>query len=235
MMSSIVDSPPRLAFFDVDETLIAAKSMFAFLKFHLAEAGDDGSEYEARVSALRACAALADRSEVNRAYYRYFAGASWDELMAQGLRWYAEYLTQPMPFIPAGVAAVRGHQAAGDRIVLVSGSFLPCLSPIAEQFHAYQVCCTRPVVDNAGRLTGEVGIPMIGPAKGRVVRDTLAVAGVSREACFGYADHASDIDMLAAVGNPTVIGADEVLVAHAQANGWPVLPAQGAYGQALTR
>jgi HAD superfamily hydrolase (TIGR01490 family) len=213
----------RIAFFDVDETVITAKSMFEFLRFHLAAAGDDGGEYEERVTALRALARTAERSEVNRAYYRYYAGTNWAELLAQGIAWYAEYRVTPGAFVAAGRAAVARHRAAGDRIVLVSGSFLPCLRPVADEFGADQVQCTEPVIDPAGRLTGEVLAPMIGLAKGAAVSAVTTALGARRADTYGYADHASDLDMLRAVGNPTVVGHDPVLLAYAAEKGWQVV------------
>jgi HAD superfamily hydrolase (TIGR01490 family) len=215
-----------IAFFDVDETLVDTKSMFDFLRFHLAACGDDGSRYDEQAGALRRAAASGvPRSEINRAYYRLFTGAGWTDLRAAGERWYADLLTRPEPFLAEGLAALRFHQAAGHVVALVSGSFRVCLDPVAAHLGADVVLCTEPLLDAAGRLTGEVAVPMIGDHKRSAVLDLIAARGADPAACYGYGDHSSDLAFLAEVGNPTVIGGDPELTAVAEREGWPARPA----------
>ncbi|MFL6126382.1 MAG: HAD-IB family hydrolase, partial [Actinophytocola sp.] len=57
------------------------------------------------------------------------------------------------------------------------------------------------------------------------VTAVLAEFGADPLDCFCYGDHISDLEMLAAVGNPHVVGGDAELCAHARRHGWPVLPA----------
>ncbi|MEU4159363.1 HAD-IB family hydrolase [Actinoplanes sp. NPDC026670] len=215
-----------IAFFDVDETLVDTKSMFDFLRFHLAAQGDDGTRYAEQAGGLRRAAASGvPRSEINRAYYRLFAGESWSGLLAEGARWYAELLTRPEPFLAEGLAALRLHQAAGHLIVLVSGSFRPCLDPVAAHLGADVVLCTEPLTDGSGRLTGEVAAPMIGDNKRDAVLGLIAERRADPARCFGYGDHSSDLAFLAEVGHPTVIGRDPDLTAVAEREGWPILTA----------
>lgn len=221
----------RAAFFDVDETLITAKSMFEFLRYWLAHTGDDGTGYQRAAGALRAMSAQGHpREVVNRAYYRNYAGAPVDDVFAAGREWYAEYRTRPTAFVAAGIAALAGHRTAGDTVVLVSGSFLACLAPLAADLAADRVLCTRVVVED-GTLTGDVVEPMIGRAKASAVTATIADLGLAPENCCGYGDHESDLDMLRIVGSPSVIGSDPTLTEHARDHGWPVLsPAGGGRG-----
>jgi HAD superfamily phosphoserine phosphatase-like hydrolase len=146
-----------IAFFDVDETVVDTKSMFDFLRFTLAEDGDDGDAYQERAGRLhRAAARGVPRAEVNRAYYRLYAGARWSDLMAAGRRWYADLCGRDRPFIAEGLCAHDRHRAAGYATVLVSGSFRPCLEPLAAHLGASEILCTEPLLDPDGRLTGEV-------------------------------------------------------------------------------
>jgi HAD superfamily hydrolase (TIGR01490 family) len=219
-------TPARLAFFDVDETLIDTKSMFDFLRFRLAQRGDDGSRYAEQVGRLhRAAAEGVPRDQINRAYYRLFAGVPWAELLADGTRWYEELLGRPQPFIAEGIAALRAHQAAGHTPVLVSGSFRACLDPVAEHLGVSTVLCTEPLLDAEGHLTGEVRRPMIGDNKRAAVLELMDDLGVRAADCFGYGDHVSDLAFLTEVGHPTVVGGNEELRVAAQTNGWPVLSA----------
>lgn len=226
--------PTRAAFFDVDETLINTKSMFDFLRFWMARHGDDGSGHAAVMAGVRADAdSGVHRSEINRRYYRRFAGVPMDELRRAGRAWYEEYRRGPAAVTVSTWAAVSRHREAGDLVVLVSGSFRGCLDPLAEDLKADLVLCSEPVVGPDGTLTGEVERPMIGSVKADAVRETLDGLGLNAEESSCYGDHASDLDMLMAVGRPVVVGGgDRVLMEHAQRLDWPVLSA--APGQVRT-
>lgn len=66
-----------VAFFDVDETLITVKSMFAFLRHWLAERGDDGGEYARITDEIKQLAAAGTpREEINRHYTGSIAESS---------------------------------------------------------------------------------------------------------------------------------------------------------------
>lgn len=221
-----MEAPRRAAFFDVDETLLTAKSMFDFLRFWLARNGDDGTRYRVLEHERRARASAGvPRAEINRDYYRHYTGADYAEVLVAGRQWYAEYRRRPDAFIGPAVAAATGHRAAGHLVVLVSGSFRACLGPFAADLGAGEILCGEPVVGGDGRLTGEIPRPMIGDTKGAAVAETIRRHGLDPADCYAYADHGSDLTMLTAVGKPTVIGDDEVLAAQAGRHGWPVLPA----------
>jgi HAD superfamily hydrolase (TIGR01490 family) len=224
----------RAAFFDVDETLITAKSMFDFLRYWLALGGDDGTAYQnAAESLFGMTRAGVDRTEVVRAYYRQFAGVPLARLTAAGEDWYAGYRHRPAAFVAATLAALVRHRAAGDAVVLVSGSFPVCLRPLAREVGADLVLCTEPVVAADGRLTGAVERPMIGAAKVDAVVATIAARGLAAADCYAYGDHASDLGMLCHVGHPVVVGDDPVLRAYAWERDWPVLPAGGGVPTSL--
>ncbi|AEW98119.1 hypothetical protein SCATT_57480 [Streptantibioticus cattleyicolor NRRL 8057 = DSM 46488] len=212
-----------MAFFDVDETIVNAKTIFEFLRHHLAVAGDHGERYDAIRAQLHAMQSRVDRAEINRAYYRQYAGVEWERLIVEGRRWAREFLDRPDALISAGVDALRRHRNAGHLVVFVSGSFLPCVAPIADALGADRVLCTDPVIDDHGVMTGEIAVPMIGPAKAAAATALMIEHGIDPVVCYAYGDHASDLPLLRSVGNPTVIGSDLVLRAAAHDAGWPVV------------
>ncbi|WP_354641709.1 HAD family hydrolase [Kitasatospora camelliae] len=228
-------TPSGAAFFDVDETLITVKSMFDFLGYWLALHGDDGTEHRAAVERVRARAAAGvDRSEINRDYYRRFAGVPRRRLFDAGHAWYAEYRHREDAFIGASLAAVADHRAQGDTVVLVSGSFRGVLDPFAAEIGATRVLCSEPLADADGILTGEILRPMIGPVKAQAVVETQAELGLSPADCYAYGDHSSDLPMLRTVGRPRVVGEDPVLAGQAALHGWPMLSgAPGALASAV--
>lgn len=215
--------PNSVVFSDVDETVIRIKSMFRFLEFYLARRGEPAGTYDRLLGEIRRGAdSGVPRHEINRRYYRFYAGEEADRLAAVGKDWFAHESEQGL-FVPETRRALDAHVAAGEPVVLVSGSFFACLDPIAEEVGADWAIGTRPVI-RRGRLTGEVLVPMIGTVKGRAVRVSAAVRGVDLAECTGYGDHISDLDLLEAVGHPVVVGADPALNAHAEQAGWRRLP-----------
>ncbi|MFJ3644500.1 HAD family hydrolase [Streptomyces murinus] len=214
-----------MAFFDVDETLVAMKSPFAMLRHRLRQQGDlDGSAYRAKVDPIRRFAAQGGApAEVSAMFYRAVAGVRWDELLSQGRDWYAQLRGRGIPFVEATLRELRHHQRQGHLTVAVSGAWAASLRPIAEGLGIDLVLCTEPDVDEAGLLTGRIARAMFGPAKGAAVRDVLAAQGAAAQECFAYADDPSDLDMLRLVGRPTVVGGHPVLTGMAAEHGWRVL------------
>ncbi|MFJ7149053.1 HAD family hydrolase [Streptomyces sp. NPDC100445] len=215
---------PVLAFFDVDETVLAEKSMVAFWEHWLARrparpaAGAPRSPTETT--------ATVDREALNRSYYRRYAGVTLAALEAGGRLWYDGYRRGDAAFVLPVVDAVATHRAEGHRIVLVSGSMRPLLAPLAEELGASAVACTELVAGADGVLTGEVHRPMIGRAKAEAAVRIMREHGADPGACFAYGDHESDLALLRAVGEPVVVGDSPVLNEEARRRGWPVVPAR---------
>ncbi|MFJ8650542.1 HAD family hydrolase [Streptomyces sp. NPDC093546] len=208
------------AFFDVDETLIRVKSMFRFLEFYLSLRGEPDSTYARLSGELASAAALGmPRESINRAYYRYYAGEEVRHVRAAGLLWFERELEEGGLFHADVVEELHRHKDAGDRILLVSGSFFACLDPITDWLRADRAFGTRPLV-HRGQFTGDILTPMIGGTKGRMVRAAGAVAGIDLSASSAYGDHISDLEMLRAVGHPVAVGEDTTLAGHAARHGW---------------
>ncbi|MFH8787531.1 HAD family hydrolase [Streptomyces roseoverticillatus] len=206
-----------VAFFDVDETLISGKSMLLFRDWWdaLHPRGERPCALEGK-----------DRSELNRAYYRRFAGVPAAELQSAGREWYGAYRSDPQAFVLPAVTALRRHRALGHLTVLVSGSLWAVLAPLAADLGADRILCASQRVGDDGRLTGEIVRPVIGPVKAEAAAVLMASAGASPEDCFAYGDHESDLPLLRSVGTPAVVGDDPVLTQHALREGWLRLPTE---------
>ncbi|MFB7501942.1 HAD family hydrolase [Streptomyces broussonetiae] len=207
-----------IAFFDVDETLLTAKTMVSFRTWWQASSGGGGDWFEE----IRTCAT---RVEQNRAYYRGLAGIPMSRLRIAGRRWYASYRQGEQAYHPAVVQRLARHRSAGHVVVLVSGSFRPALEPVAEDFGVASILCTELAVDEGGLLTGGIVRPMIGEAKRAAAQDLMERTGARPEECYAYGDHASDLPLLRCVGRPAVVGEDPVLRAEVLARAGLHLPA----------
>ncbi|MCX5130367.1 HAD family phosphatase [Streptomyces sp. NBC_00347] len=213
-----------IAFFDVDETLITIKSLLRFLTYHFDNDGADPDHaVQAKESLLRQLAAGAPREVLNRSYYRSFRGSCPQELARSGRHWFDSEVARGGLFHAPVRRRLESHRAAGRGIVLVSGSFFPCLGPIAEHVNAHQVLCTSAHTE-AGVLTGEITDPVIGDEKAVRANRLMRSLGIRPIDCFAYGDDASDLPLLRAVGNPVVVGNDPVLQAWGRRYGWGALP-----------
>ncbi|MGW2227201.1 HAD family hydrolase [Streptomyces formicae] len=215
----------RLAFFDVDGTLTTATTLFRFLRHYLAAEGHEPHEYDRRRQRLKAMTEIGvPRERTNLAYFENFAGAGAARVSALARDWFAAELRQGGLLNAYALDALRGHRDAGDRIVLVSGSFAACLAPLAEHIGAHDVWSTSPEIAH-GRYTGRLGRPpMIGRAKADAVRLAAAAHRAAPEDCVAYGDHASDLPMLEATGSAAVVGGDPALRALARRRCWRLLP-----------
>jgi HAD superfamily hydrolase (TIGR01490 family) len=217
-----------VAFFDVDETLLAFGSIVRFLEFDMRADGRGRAEYELALAPVRAAG---DRHASLRAFARLFAGRRTDELADRGRRWFEAERACGELFHPTVLAAFKRHAAVGDLLVLVSGSFPACLEPIAVHLGADVLVCSRPRI-RGGRYTGELVTPMIGEAKAAAARDEARTRGIAVADCFAYGDHASDLPLLEQAGAACVVGDDPILNAAAKPWRWAQLPSARAAARA---
>jgi len=186
----------RIAVFDVDETLITCKSMFSFLAFAFRQRY--GPEGEARCRAalegLQAARLNLPREEVNRAYYRLFAGWRMEDLRASASAWFLS-LDRKSLFIPETLSRYETHVEAGDTTVLLTGSAGFIVAPIAQLLGADVVLAIELAVDPDGITSGEIaGIQTIGQGKAQALCAYFCLEKPLET--VGYGDHESDLAFL---------------------------------------
>lgn len=209
----------RVAFFDVDETLVATKTMASFLDYHRTGRVSISSSQGPWDEFVEGLPPGIARAEVNQRYYELWRGVPVLEVRDTALRWWAEILGLPGLFVDEGVRALQAHRRAGDLVVLVSGSFRPVLDPVAEHLGADAVLCTEQL-EVGGVLSGGIVEPMIGENKARAAVEFLEERAIPRSSSWAYGDHESDIPLLEVVGHPQVVGRDPRLAAYAVQQGW---------------
>jgi HAD superfamily hydrolase (TIGR01490 family) len=207
------------AFFDVDETLIDMKSMQSFLDFCFDDDAENSpwQQFQHTVEGM-------SREDGNRAYYRLWSGRHFSDLTAAGRSWFERHIQRSGFLVAPTADAVREHRRAGRNIFLVSGSFHPCLDPLAAHFGASEVFCTELVEDN-GIVTGEIVQSRIGDGKRRAVEDALTRYAIPPDLTWAYGDHISDLPMLAAVRHPVAVNPDPQLLQIAQQRRWQIIEA----------
>lgn len=212
------------AFFDIDETLIKMKSMFHFYHFWC-QSRKIMDEYQLFDSQF--CSAREKgipREELNRLYYRQFIGVDIEELYQMGELWFDTFLTSDESYISLTMEAYQRHKLHGDLTVFISGSMLPLLTPLGNRLNVDAILCTKLLLDEQGKLTGEIGDPQtIGDGKKRAMQTFSQQMLIDLKKSFAYGDDISDIPMLAATGHPICAGCDVNLANYARQNNWKVL------------
>ena len=148
----------------------------------------------------------------------------WTPEEAEGaFRWLAEEYVLPK-LRPQVMARLRDHQEAGNRVILVSGTFSPLLREIGHQFGVRETVGT-PILIKNGRYTGGSELPVC-QGKDKVTRLEAYLgetADINWSESFAYADSKSDIHLLEAVGVPIAVAPDAFLETYAREREWEIL------------
>jgi phosphoserine phosphatase len=118
---------------------------------------------------------------------------------------------------PGAAALVRTMGANGARCVLVSGGFEFFTGRVAGAagFHHHRA---NRLLDEAGRLTGKVGEPILGrEAKLEALRTEAAALGIGLSETLAVGDGANDLAMIEAAGLGVAYRAKPVVAAQADA------------------
>ncbi|OWJ97798.1 hypothetical protein B6S59_02260 [Pseudomonas sp. A46] len=222
MVSEPIEPGKCFAFFDVDETLITLKSMFDFFPFWCERQKSPELRQRFDAAFAEAREEARSREHLNRLYYGFFQLESMSALEAAGREWFeSRFCGLRSPYIEQVVAQLKAHQKAGEVPVLVSGSMLPLLEPLAISLQVEHCLCTKLMVDAYGRLTGDIESPQtIGQGKAEAIRVFLQQNNGAAQDCYAYGDDVSDLPMLEAVGKPVAVGGVSELTVLAVSRGW---------------
>ncbi len=227
-------SPERqLAAFDLENTLVASNVVesYAWLATRHLPAGE-----RARLVArlLREAPTLLaldrrDRGDFLRTFYRRYEEAPAELVRADAMELFHHLLLAKS--FPAGVARVRAHKALGHRTVLITGALDFVVEPLRPLFD--EVVCASLGTDDEGRFTGRlVHLPPTGEARALVLARYAAAEGLDLGEAVAYADSASDLPLLEAVGFPVAVNPESKLAAIARRRGWHVEQWEKAAGGA---
>jgi HAD superfamily hydrolase (TIGR01490 family) len=216
-------SPDRhLAVFDLEHTLMSSNVVdtYAWLASRHLPPGRRARFVADLVRQAPQLLALdrRDRGDFLRSFYRRFEDAPLARLQHDAWElFHRQLLTRSFP---EGFARVRAHRAAGHKTLLITGALDFIIEPIRPLFDDI-VCAEMEARD--GVLTGHLTtLPPIGEARALVLADYAEAKGLSLEESVAYADSASDLAMLEAVGFPVAVNPEARLSAIARRRGWHV-------------
>jgi alcohol-forming fatty acyl-CoA reductase len=219
---AILSADRHLAAFDLEHTLIAANVVdsYAWLASrHLSAARRPKlvAELLAQGPSLLALDRR-DRGDFLRLFYRRYDGAPVAQLEQDAWELFHRQLL-PRTF-PAGLARVREHRRLGHRTLLITGALDFVIAPLRPLFD--DIVCAR-MAQSGGHFTGRLDeLPPIGEARAQLLSDYASAHGLDLAESVAYADSASDLAMLEAVGFPVAVNPETRLAAIARRRGWHV-------------
>lgn len=193
------------AYFDVDETLTHDVTLFSFLRYdaHTTGRTTQAEGFLQELDARRARGA--SRESTNRHYYQWWKDREVDEILDQSRNWWKVRLQDSDRYLRSDVLAKYDwHFHQGHDRVLLSGSFVQLIEPLAAALDVTRVIATAPLV-RQGRFTGEIPEPVIGEAKRIALIADARAHGIDLDSAHGYGDHSSDLPFLSALGHPNLV------------------------------
>ncbi|WP_448851726.1 HAD family hydrolase [Corynebacterium sp. 335C] len=211
------------AFFDLDKTIVAKSSAYAFGRQFM----ESGLLSTSGVVQM----AVAQAMYISGGHDRDQMEAAKEQLAAMVTGWRAadvrriaeESLHEVIsPYVYSeAVELVRHHRQAGHDVVVVSASAREIVEPIAAELGIVDVVATElEVVD--GVYSGAVPFFCRGGNKARALARLAEERGYDLSRCWAYSDSATDEPMLAAVGHPVAVNPDKPLRRIAEERNWPI-------------
>ena len=214
----------NLALFDLDNTILAGDSDYNWSRFLIQEGYLDGAIH----------------AEKNEKFYADYKDGTLDifafvefqfkplarnprSVLNQLLKKYVEEVIKPM-ITDKARALVKGHQEAGDLIIVITATNSFITKPIAALFGIENLIGTDPE-EKEGEFTGKVsGLPSF--KEGKVTRleawlksKNLSLA--SFEKSYFYSDSHNDLPLMEKVTHPVAVDSDDILSEYATSKDWP--------------
>lgn len=216
---------PRIAFFDVDNTLTRGSTLY-FLGKGMYERGfftkrDIGAWVLANI---RFRMTGTEKSEVIARFQKsatdFIAGHKVDEIRKIGEEIYSEFVS---PSLWEGTMAIaQRHLHAGDEVWLVTASPQDFAELIAEKLGFTGALGTQAETKD-GKYTGNLIGPLLhGKEKASAVIKLTNERKINIKECFAYSDSHNDLPLLNTVGHPNAINPDAKLRIISFSSGWPV-------------
>ena len=157
-----------------------------------------------------------DRSDFLRYFYRRFEGASVEQIRSDCKEMFSDMMLAKS--FPEGIRRVREHRQAGHTTVMITGALdfvVEPMLPLFDHVVTSKMSHTNGVYD--GQL---ISVPPTGETRHQILADFAAEHGYDLRECVAYADSASDLPMLEAVGFPVAVNPETKLAAMARRRGW---------------
>jgi len=221
-------APERhIAAFDLENTLIASNvvASFAWLGSRHLSRGDRIRFVLKTLAEGPTLLALdrRDRSDFLRFFYRRYEGAPKAGISKDSAEHFSDLILSRS--FPAGIRRVREHRALGHRTVLITGALDFVVEPLRPLFDDIisSELGTSQLADGTDAYDGRMKTaPPTGEARYQALVDYANLHDLDLRESVAYADSASDLPMLEAVGFPVAVNPETRLASIARKRGWLV-------------
>ena len=230
-----VGGPVRLAFFDLDHTLLPIDSDYAWGVFTTTIGWTDPVEFGRRNNEFYAHykAGTLDIHD----YVRFATAAIRQQGAINSIAAHDQFMrTTVLPALNSDAQAlIKAHRDAGDEVVIVTATNEFVTRPIADALGVSELIAVelvREVVEGetteggGGWITGDIkGVPSAREGKVTRVEQWLAARGwgwADVHSTF-YSDSINDLSLLEKVNHPIATNPDDRLRAIATQRGWRIL------------
>ncbi len=213
--------PARVAFFDLDRTLIGRSSGELYIRSQKKRGRMSNWTLTKLLltSALYGLHLVRPERLMDRAA-SWYRGHSEEEMISFCQQLFRDTVKQH--FYTEAVARVRRHQEEGHIVALLTAATPYIAEPTARFLGIHHLLCTRPEVRN-GRFTGRLCKPVCyGKGKLYWAIEFCRSQRASLEDSYFYTDSIRDLPALEAVGYPRPVNPDGALERVARSRGWPV-------------
>ncbi len=214
-------SPERqLAVFDLENTIIASNVVesFSWLATRRMDSEDRIRFTLKMISEVPTLWSLdrRDRGDFLRYFYRRYNGASVERIRGDSWEMFSELLL--MKSFPGAIRRIRAHKELGHRTLLITGALDFAIEPLRPLFD--DIVCPSLRIEQ-GKLTDELTtVPPTGESRAMIMHEYAEAEGLRLDESVAYADSASDLPMLEAVGFPVAVNPEPKLAAVAQKRAW---------------
>ncbi|MEP0200842.1 MAG: HAD-IB family hydrolase [Halioglobus sp.] len=220
-LRALKHSKKRVAFFDLDRTLIAVYSAVPLLLEQVRAK---------QISALGAAQQLFMALGQSREIYEFeevletaigmLSGLEEQELIRLGDRLFHKHLQKKL--YAESQELVDTHRQLGHEIVIVSSATRYQIAPVAEALEIEYILCTELEIQE-GRFTGVVkGEPCWGEGKLNAASQWSEEHNIKLGNAWFYTDAAEDLPLMEAVGHPVAINPSQALEDCALSRDWPI-------------
>lgn len=214
--------PPRIAFFDLDRTLLNGYSGY-YAVLSLMQAGALKKRHLPKAIFYKIISKLY-KGNVAKMYdviLADLAGWTLEEVMRIGEDCFLRDLKPRL--YQEGIALLEKHRQAGDALYLVTSGPYMVVKAVGDFLGVNAEYAPRPVMKD-GILQKELhGVLPYREGKLKIGQEIATTLGVPLSECYFYTDDSNDLALLQAVGFPHAVNPDRKLLRIAKTHAWPVL------------
>lgn len=212
-----------LAFFDLDNTLVAGDTAQAFSEYMAANELPTPSDF---LAINHAYMGDYDAGTLNLADYMRYTLSPLFDLTADKVAAFIEGFIQDIVVdmtLPKAHALLQKHRDAGDEVVIISATGIHLVAPIAHYLGVKHALGVDIEIKN-GHITGELtGVPTFREGKVTRALQWAQEHGYEMKETYFYSDSHNDIPLLEKALYPVAVDPDPILAEIAKAKSWPII------------